>query len=171
MNYIENESEKKKQKKMFVIVPLLMVFVITGVIFCAYFVTQKVEDMNIILPNNLAVTRFTDNDWSSSRSAVVVKESTKKKIVRCIKRLDLEKVYEAPGNLGEGTNYYIRLEFENEEDGSMRIETYYITGNYIMMNESEWNTISKKEAENLKDILDDALRGSSRYGNDMQIYG
>ena len=169
MNFIENESEKKTRKAMYVLAPMLMVFVIVGVIFGAYFVTQIVEDMNIVLPNTLSITRFTENNWAGSRNAMVRKESTMKKIVKCINHLDLEQIDDAPVYTTKGSSYHVNLEFEDEEDGSIRIEAYYITGNYILINNTEWNTLSKKEAENLKDILDDALN-TSRTRNDMQEY-
>jgi hypothetical protein len=172
MNYNENEKEIKKQKRMLIIIPLLMVFVIAGVIVSAYFVTLIAEEINIVLPENLSIIKFSDNNWSEPISTRVRNDSGKKKIIKCLNRLDLEPLDNKPeGNyFGGGSSYVINLEFENDEDGSIQTKTYNITGDYVIIDGIEWNSISEKQTEELKDILEDALENSRGYNNDIHIY-
>lgn len=151
----ELELFEKRRKRKLIFTPFLLIFAIAGVVTAATFLTGLAEELNVVIPYSLTVTRTRDQ-----RTNTVADEILTKKIVRHINGLDLKPVYYNDGiNINYENAYYIEMRFE-DEDGYEYTEVYVLSGIYLSVYKKEINgnyTIPREDADSLKALLDKSL--------------
>lgn len=155
-NLTELQIFEKKRKRKFIIVPILFIAFMALVVFFSNIITGISEELNVVLPVRMTVTRMVDG-----RSTQVVDEIKVKEITRAFKNLELV----PSSNYNDIWMYYenayeVVMLFE-DEDGYETEEKYFFAGPYIRIEKDgtmKFYKMDKKEADSLRQTVGSTIR-------------